>query len=157
VTAAASGWSAPSTARLARVLPVVLAAALVLLTPLGYGRVRAAAIQRIAEDIREPLAAAERERLSNAVVFVYRPFSMHCRSEPTKHFKLWRPNNDPDLENDVLWVNHLTVPEDRRLMEHFPGRTGWVLLWDKQCEIRVLALDRLDAGSVPVQDGRIQE
>jgi hypothetical protein len=153
----ASVLASPQAARLARVLPATLAAMLVLSMPWGYARVRLAAIARIVEDVGAPLEAARRERLSDAIVFAYRPFSMHCRSQPTKHFKLWRPNNDPDLGNDVLWVNHLSVPEDRALMQHFPGRTGWVMLWDKACEVRVLPLDRLDPSAVPVQDGKIHD
>ena len=48
------------------------------------------------------------------------PFAPPCRSEPTGHFVFFRPNNDPDLRNPVLWVNHLTLAEDRELMARFP-------------------------------------
>jgi len=61
---------------------------------------------------------------------------------------LWRPNNDPDLLRDVLWVNHINVQEDRVLMAMFPGRRGYVMIWD-DARVRFLPLDTLQPGSVP--------
>ena len=46
---------------------------------------------------------------------------------PTRHFVFARPNNDPDLENPVLWLNHLGLEADREVMEYFPERRGYLM------------------------------
>jgi hypothetical protein len=136
-----------------RSVPACLLVALIVVTVPGYTRPRLAAIGRVVEDIREPVEAVRRAELGEAVIFTIHPLSNYCRSEPTRHFKLWRDNNDPDLANPVLWVNHLSVEEDRRLMERFPGRVGRVLVWDRECNVRLLPLEELAPGSIPDIDG----
>ena len=91
--------------------------------------------------------------LSEAVIFTLHPLSTYCRSDPTRHFKLWRDNNDPDLRNPVLWVNHLSLEQDQSLMQQFPGRVGRLLVWDRDCEVRLYPLEELQPGSVPDVDG----
>jgi hypothetical protein len=60
------------------------------------------------------------------VVFTRHPLlSPKCVDTPT--WTHWRPNNDPDLANRVLWANHITAEKDREVLSHFPGRTGWIL------------------------------
>ena len=120
----------------------------------GYTRPRLGAIGRVVEDIREPAIAVGDAGLSEAVIFTVYPLSNYCRSLPTKHFKLWHDNNDPDLRNSLLWVNHLSLEQDRELMQHFPGYAGRILVWDRECNVRLLPLDSLQPGSGPEFDGR---
>jgi hypothetical protein len=63
------------------------------------------------------------------------------------HFLLWRPNNDPALENETLWVNHLSVEADRELMARFPDRRGFLLRYES-CLPRLDPLERLDPAHV---------
>ena len=65
-----------------------------------------------------------------------------CHAKPTHNFAFFRPNNDPDLQNDVLWVNNLSLDENRKLMSHFPGRSGYVLLRRKDCRVMLIAARR---------------
>lgn len=132
-----------------RSLPAAGAVALVAVTLLGYVPVRFAAIHRIAANVRMPQEAVVAADLHRAVVFAPDPFVVYCRSAPTRGWVFARPNNRPDLDDDVLWVNHLSVADDRRLLQHFPGRRGWVMVWDVHCQVRLLPLDALRPGSIP--------
>jgi hypothetical protein len=129
-------------------LPAGIAAAFILASLCGYTPVRLAALQRMAASINLPTKAAEREGLSNAVVFYIRPWVLQKDIAPTRHFVFWRPNNDPGLKNDILWVNHLTVEHDKLLMEYFPDRTGYVMIWHKGKPV-FQPIDRLGPGSIP--------
>jgi len=51
-------------------------------------------------------------------------------------------------------VNHLSVDEDKRLLDGLPGRAGYVMLWTAQCRVDLLPLAELAPGQVP--DGRQQ-
>jgi hypothetical protein len=100
-------------------------------------------------DVDAPFAAVREAGLGRAVVFAPRPFTPQCIAAPTGHFLFFRPNNDPALRADVLWVNHLSVEEDRRLMARFPGRRGWLLRWLPGCRASLRPLDEIAPGSVP--------
>ena len=126
-----------------------LVLALMAAAVLGFLPVRLAGLARITANINMPLAAVRRADLHNAVVFAPQPFAPNCRSAPTQHFVSWRPANDPDLRNNVLWANHISVEQDRRLMDHFPGRKGYVMVWQSDCQVTLLPLDTLQPGSVP--------
>ena len=69
---------------------------------------------------------------------------MMCFSKPTHNYVYFRPNNDPDLKNDVLWVNNLSLEENRGFMRHFPGRKGYVLLRGKDCRVVFIPLSKMD-------------
>jgi hypothetical protein len=58
------------------------------------------------------------------------------------------PPNDPDLENEVLWANHLSVARDRELMRHFPDREGYLLRWNG-CEPVLVPIDDRAADAIP--------
>jgi hypothetical protein len=133
--------------------PVVLFFCFALLSLIFYAPVRLGALSRITENINMPMEAVQNAGLANAVIFSPQPFVANCRSTPTSFFVFWRPNNDPDLANDILWVNHLNIEDDGRLMRHFPGRKGYVMLWVAPCEVKLLPLDTLTPGSIP--DGNI--
>jgi hypothetical protein len=54
---------------------------------------------------------------------------------------LYRPTNDPDLLNDVLWANDLGDEENRRLAQ-LVERPGFRLEWDDSCQVRLEPLDQ---------------
>jgi hypothetical protein len=92
-----------------------------------------------------------RENVKRAVVFSPQPFTsrMSLCSEGPRHFVHWRPNNDPELKNDILWVNHVTIEEDRKLMAQFPDRRGIVFLFDGNCTPVLVPLDSQEANRIP--------
>ena len=87
------------------------------------------------------------------MIFAPWPFAPRCRGGPA-HFVFFRPVNDPDLRNDILWVNHLNLEDDRRLIETLGDRTGYVLQWTPKCDVTLLPLATLAPGDVPESDGR---
>ena len=131
------------------VFPVALMFVFIALSVLMYTPVRLHALHNIGQDTGLPFEAARKHKLKQAVVFSSMPFSIQCASKPTKHFVYWRPNNDPALKNNILWVNHLDVQSDKRLMKHFPGRKGYVMGWRRDCQVDYIPLAILKPGSFP--------
>lgn len=132
-----------------RSFPIALAAAAVLTGLVCFVPVRFGAIIDIVDHVTAPRDAIEGANVHRAIIFSPRPFAPSCSSWTARHFVFWRPNNDPDLENDVLWVNHISVETDRLLMEHFPDREGYVAVWTTDCRVVVANLDELEPGEVP--------
>ena len=128
---------------------VALLTGMIVATLVGYLPVRFGALARIADNINLPRDAVAAAGIHHAIVFAPRPYAPNCRSEPTRYFVFFRPNNDPDLRNDILWVNHLSVDQDRRLLDHFPDRRGYVMAWMIPCYVRLFPLDELQTGSLP--------
>jgi len=138
----------PRPGRWAR-LPATLAVALVAVTAVGYLPLRFEAIRKVADNVAMPWRALEEAGIERAVIFAPEPFVVYCRHPPTRGWVFVRPNNDPELENDVLWVNHLSLEKNRLLMRRFPDREGYVMIWDRRCEVVYLPLDQLPPGSIP--------
>ena len=134
-------------------LPAAALCALTLTSLLSYTPVRFAAIGRIADNIAMPQKAVAEADLGRSVIFVEHPFIHYCRSAPSQGWVFVRPNNDPRLDNDALWVNHLSVEKNKLLMQRFPDRRGYVMAWDQQCRVVFLALDNLAPGALP--DARV--
>ena len=87
---------------------------------------RVGAVAKIAANINIPRDAAREANLHHAVVFAPYPYAPPCLSYPARHFVFYRPNNDPDLKNDVLWVNTLgdqtpIHPPAADVLEALPG------------------------------------
>jgi len=58
--------------------------------------------------------------------------------------------NDPDFENDVIWANHLSVEQDKKLLATFPGREGYITWWtEKPCEVALIPIDDALAMEMP--------
>ena len=38
---------------------------------------------------------------------------------------------------------------NRELMQHFPDRPGFVMVWDEACDVQLLPLDELGPDDVP--------
>jgi hypothetical protein len=121
------GWTATVTA------------SLVVVSLLGFVPVRLGAVERISANVNGPIDAVRSARLHRALVFSAGSFVPQDCIAPTRHFVYFRPNNDPDLENDVLWVNHLGWEDDKRLAPYFPGRSGYLLMW-KGCRPELMRI-----------------
>ena len=130
---------------------VALLAALLVTAWLGYVPVRLSGVRRIAAAVNAPRDAVAAAGLENAVVFAPWPYAAACHSAPTRHFVFQRPMNDPFLRDSVLWVNHLSVAADQKLMTDFPDREGFIMRWEEDCRVALLPL----AGLAPdaVRDG----
>jgi hypothetical protein len=137
----------------ATLLPQTLLLALIVVTFAGYIPVRFRALHQIANAINTPRDAVQQMGIRRAVIFAPRPYVALCRSWPNEHFVNWWPVNDPDLRNDILWANHISVDRDRELMHHFPERQAYVMQWVHGCTLEFLRLDDLVPGAVP--DGYI--
>ena len=129
--------------------PQVMVIALVLVSLVGYAPFRIKAIRSIAENINTPFAALKEAGIHNAVIFTSRPFIRQEPIAPTKHFVFFRPNNDPNLKNDVLWVNHISLEENMKLMQEFPQRKGFVMVWEKDYRVTFLPLENIEPGPIP--------
>ena len=98
--------------------------------------VRLHGVNQIAEHVNVAWQAPDRAGLHHAVVFAPFPVAPPCGGTPS-HFVLFRPPNDPDLRNDVLWVNTLDDADNRRFVDSMPGRAGYVLRWTPDCRVRL--------------------
>ncbi|MHA7633278.1 ArnT family glycosyltransferase [Corallococcus sp. M7] len=104
----------------------------------------------LARDIRTPLEFVEREAPVPSIVFTQHPIAPPCQSAPARHFVFTRPNNGPDLDDPVLWANHLGVERDRELVKRFPGREGFLLVVSrKDCQHRLIPLDQASPERYP--------
>lgn len=116
-----------------------LFASLIVVAWLGFVPVRLEAVRQIAAHINVSLRAPERSGLHHAVIFAPLPFAPSCDGAPA-HFVWFHPVNDPDLRNDILWVNQLNPQDDLRLMDQMPGRTGYVMNWSRDCTVHLVPL-----------------
>jgi hypothetical protein len=130
------------------VFPPFVLAAFIVCAWLGFVPVRLHAARQIAAHLNTALRAPETAGLHRAVIFAPTPFAPPCRRTPN-HFVNFRPVNDPDLHNDVLWVNHIDIENDRRLVKTLGDRTGYVMRWTEACAATFLPLATLKPGDVP--------
>ncbi len=132
-----------------RLLPAALIAGFIIANLCAYAPVRLNTLAKIGTNVNLPYAAVREKGISNAVIFYLRPWVRQDSIAPTHHFVFWRPNNDPKLENDVLWVNHISLEADKELMKQFPGRSGYLQAWDRSANLWLLELDGLNPSNVP--------
>ncbi len=131
------------------VMPQVMVIALILVSLVGYAPIRINAIRSMADNINAPFKALREKNIHDAVIFSSLPFIRQEPNSPTKHFVFYRPNNDPDLRNDVLWVNHVSLEEDMKLMREFPQRKGFFMVWTKGFRVTFVPLNEIQPGSGP--------
>ena len=129
--------------------PAVLLLAFVALGMFGYLPPRLRALHAMSEVVHEAMTTPEREGLRNAVVFAPRWITRNCDRPVPATFVHWRPNPDPAFEDPVIWANHITIAEDRRLMESFPDRKGYVFGWARGCKGALVPLDDPRADGIP--------
>jgi hypothetical protein len=133
-----------------QVVPATLLAALIMASLAIYVPFRLGAVWRVADNVAMPHRALEEAGIERAVIFAPEPFIYYCKHPPTRGWVFVRPNNDPRLENDILWVNHLSLEKDRFLMRHqFPHREAYIMQWDVSCKTLFLPLDQATPGIVP--------
>ena len=129
-----------------------VAASLLLFTPY-----RLSTVGQIADMTRRAPEAVEERGIHNAIVFVNWPWAARCNTDagaPPRHFVFWWPVNDPDFENDVIWANHLSVEQNRRLLATFPGREGYIASWSgKPCELDLIPVE--DAAAMGIPNGNM--
>jgi len=130
-------------------LPLASVAALVIISTLGFTAMRMGTVHKLTDSVRRPLLAIEGAGIHNAILFRSGPHATFCDSAPARHFVFWPPHNDPNLEGDVLWANHLSVEWDKALIaEHFPGRKGYIYFWENPCRLTLVDLDRVRPGTI---------
>ncbi len=138
--------SSPFVAR----LPTALCLGLIAAALCGYVPARAYALYEISDVLRRPAVVAAQEIKSPAVVFANRPLiPRQCAN--ARHFVFAHQVNDPDFQNPILWVNHISIAHDRRLMEHYPDRMALVLRWMPGCRPFFVPLQ--DAEQWKITDG----
>ena len=130
-------------------LPMALLVSLVMTAWMGFIPLRLEVIDRVSRHVSSALTAPEREGAHHAVVFAPWPFAPLCADDVPDHFVAFRPVNDPDLENDVIWANHIDVEQDRALAARLGGRTPYLLRWTAQCRPELVRLDRVSATDIP--------
>jgi hypothetical protein len=128
-------------------LPLALCFGLIAAAAFGYVPVRAHALYELSDVLRRP-AVASREIEKPAIVFTYRPF-VPSRCASVRHFVFAHEVNDPDFENPILWVNHLSIEHDRRLMQMYPDRQGLIMAWGQDCQPRFVSLAAAAERGVP--------
>jgi hypothetical protein len=126
--------SSPFAAR----LPLALCFGLTTAAAFGYLPVRAYALYELSDVIRRP-AVARRDIQTSAIVFARRPF-IPRQCTDTQHFRFAHEVNDPDFQNPILWVNHISIEHDLKFMEGYPDRMGLIMLWGKDCQPTFVSL-----------------
>jgi hypothetical protein len=134
----------PSVAR----APLAVCLGLITASVLGYVPIRAAAMHDVGLMTGLPIRAAEVSFDSPTVIFAPRPLiPRNCGR--TKNYIYWRPNNDPDLDNRIIWVNHITVAHDKKLMELFPDRQGFAMGWSSKCRPVFMPIGEIEDEDFP--------
>lgn len=130
-------------------LPLALLMALIVTSLFGFTTIRLKTVGHIADAVRLPMEILEEGDIHNAVLFRRGYHHTRCGSFPARHYVFWPPHNDPDLTNDLLWANHLSLEWDKALMrEHFPDRKGYIYYWKGQCELALMDLDEIPPNGV---------
>jgi len=138
-----------------RLAPALLVS-LIVSAWMGFVPVRLYAIHKITTHIGKALSAPAQAGLHDAVIFAPWPLAPSCRGVP-HHFVFFRPTNDPDLRNDILWVNHIDVFENQRLMETLPGRTGYIMNWTLDCHVSLRTLSSATPENTPAGPTRMTD
>jgi hypothetical protein len=131
-------------------LPIALLAALILTSCFGTTPVRLMTLFQRTAQTAKPFNAVQQFQLKQAVIFA--PY-LFAPLPGNSGFVFYRPNNHPDLTDNILWVNHISLEDDRRFMKLHPGRTGHVMIWLPDLTLGIIPLNELQEGQIP--NGRI--
>ncbi len=137
-----------------RALPSAAAAALIVVSLIGFWPVRAGAVGAVARNVAMPHEALDKALdeagINRAVIFTLDPFVRFCRKPPVSGWVFSRPDNHPQLTDDILWLNHVSLETDRLFLRRtFPDYRGYLMAWDRSCQVRYLPLESLQPGSIP--------
>jgi len=128
--------------------------ALCLVSVAGYWPWRLQNLGRIGKATAIPYDLVE--DLPLAVVFTRSGrWLPHCVDERVHAYHTSRPDNPPDLDARLVWVNHATVVLDKGFVRHhYPGRKGLILDWDEACQPRLIDIKTLGPFDYPPSIGR---
>ena len=130
-----------------RAFAPALLAALIITAWLGFVPIRLQGVGQIARHLNTALDAPARAGIDRALIFSSLPFAPPCGTSPS-HFVFFRPVNDPDLTNDILWVNHISLDQDRRLIEGLDGnRPGYLMRWTHPCNVVLEPISRVPSAT----------
>lgn len=124
--------------------PYLYAAACTALAVAIYLPIKFISIERLTSDISRPLHVVKERNLRNALVFSPTPFTRNCGSSPAVASAYFMPINSPSLEDDVLWVNHISYRRDVEFATRFPRREAYLMYWTDTCELDIAPLRSLD-------------
>jgi hypothetical protein len=126
-------------------------AALLLVSWTAYWPIRARSQHRVASAVAFVYGLPGRFGLDRAVLFAPVPYVPSCLASPASPQLGWWPLNDPDFENPILYANHISLEDDRRLVaEHFPDREGFVIVHSADCRVGIAPLaSDLDPAQIP--------
>jgi hypothetical protein len=122
----------------ARLSAEALLAGIIITSLVGFTPIRLWNVKAIADRTGAALRAPTDAHLHNALIFAPFPFSPPCHGEPN-HFVFFRPINDPDLHNDVLWVNRLDNERNSELCRLLK-RNCVVMTWSTDCTVSLTPL-----------------
>ncbi|HPK66507.1 MAG TPA: hypothetical protein PKX99_07970, partial [Thermoanaerobaculia bacterium] len=133
-----------------RTLPVAICLAGVLAAWMGWVPARWATLSQIGANTLLPERAVARAGVGRAVVFASYPWVWPpCASKPAYYFRFLRPVSVPELTDPVLWVNHVTLEEDRAFMALYPDREGYAIAWAADCTVQAIPLWQATAEDLP--------
>jgi hypothetical protein len=138
-----SGGDVSAQRRRRPAVPALLVTSLTICSCAGFIPVRFAAVRKIAEQVNRARLAPQGLGIHRAIVFAPLPFVPRCKGSPA-HFVLFHPPNDPDLLDDVLWVNDVGTTENQTLLSAWPQRRGFRLLWNADCQVELRAIRPTD-------------
>ena len=125
-----------------------LLVALLTCSAVFYAVPRFTTLALLAADIRAPMDAFE-SAPPGSVIFTRMPFAPPCLGKPGSHFVFFRPNNDPDLRNERLWANHISLDLDRKLLIALK-RKGFLLRHDRvSCTSTLVPYGQASANEFP--------
>lgn len=120
--------------------PYLYATACMVLTILVYYPIKFVSIERLTSDIGHPLAYVKEHGIRNALVFSPTPFTRNCSSLPVIASAYFMPINSPALDDDILWVNHITYRRDMEFASRFPQREAYLMYWTEGCQLGIARL-----------------
>ena len=122
--------------------PTALMVALMLVSATVYWPMRARSQRLVSLNTRVPLSAPAEYGIDKAVIFVTSPFTRPCADLPLQGFVGWWPANHPDFENPIVYANHVSLEDNRRLQrEYFPDRPGFLMALRSDCRPLLLPIE----------------
>lgn len=119
-------------------IPALVAAASAVVALLYFAPYQALGLWRSTH--LEKLARAGMEEMpAPAVIFVKDPYNRgNCYAGRPAGWVRSAPLNHPDLEEDYIWLEHLSLERDRELMaRRFPDRSAFLLTWGPETCVRI--------------------
>lgn len=114
-----------------------------------YLPIRWSEIRALSTDIRSGIDGATSQVSGPSVLFVIRPLSGTCTAHPSRHFVFFRPNSSPTFDDELLWVNHVSLERDQQFMAQHPVRRGYLAFTDASCKTRVVPLEQVPTDGTP--------